>query len=214
MDIVCRASSRLLVDLPLCRDPDWMDLNKRFTLEVKASSSFRSTVAPLLRDEAQHGKDWPGRLNDVISWTFGVAAKKYPVVMVKAILMMIFVAIHTTTMMLTSTEGWSKSSVRELWKLDGFIEESFRLGLLLLMNRKAPYRYDPQSFDGFRFEKARSQEGEEHKHRHPGRFFVINEVKVLLARVLLRWRMDPKSGNLELSLAQTCPVPQAGSLIL
>ncbi|KIL55337.1 hypothetical protein M378DRAFT_173687, partial [Amanita muscaria Koide BX008] len=45
----------------------------------------------------------------------------------------------------------------------------------------------------------------------PGRFFVINEVKVLLARVLLKNDVKmadgqdaSKSGNLKLSLAQTC----------
>ncbi|KAM6503706.1 Cytochrome P450 [Amanita muscaria] len=299
MDIVCRASNRMLVGLPLCRDPDWMDLNKRFTLDmVKASivltvipATLRPAVAPFLRDvskgiergtkhieplikerlenEAQHGKDWPGRPNDIISWLFDVTRERprSTLRMVKAILMTNFAAIHTTTMTLTTlmyeltkhqeyirplreeietviaAEGWSKSSVRKMCKLDSFIKECLRLSDmgLLLMNRKAlkdftfrngmtipagsivsvPYLpvhtdtdnfTDPQTFDGFRFEKLRSQEGEELKHqlvttgvdyvlfghgRHgcPGRFFVVNEVKVLLAHVLLKYDVKMADGK-------------------
>ncbi|TFK98075.1 cytochrome P450 [Pterulicium gracile] len=33
-DIVCRISNRLFVGLPLCRDPDWMDLNIQFTIDA------------------------------------------------------------------------------------------------------------------------------------------------------------------------------------
>ncbi|KIL59590.1 hypothetical protein M378DRAFT_1001194 [Amanita muscaria Koide BX008] len=81
----------MIVGLPLYRDPDWMDLNKRFTLDTGNASiplivvppPCDLTVAPLLRDvprgigrgtkqleplikeraeqEAQHRKDWPGR---------------------------------------------------------------------------------------------------------------------------------------------------------
>ncbi|KIL58711.1 hypothetical protein M378DRAFT_170265 [Amanita muscaria Koide BX008] len=72
-------------------------------------------------------------------------------------------------------------------------------GSILSQCALSPNPHTTQSFDGFRFEKTRSQEAEEHKHelvttgvdcivfshgRHgcPGRFFV----KVLLARVLLK----------------------------
>ncbi|KIL56016.1 hypothetical protein M378DRAFT_17456 [Amanita muscaria Koide BX008] len=119
-----------------------------------------------------------------------------------------------------------------MWRLESFIKECLRLSDmdLLLITRKAlkdftfsngmtipagnivnvpcvPVHTD-MSFDDFRFEKTRSQEGEEHKHQHPWPFFVINEVKVLLARVLFKNDVKmadgqdaPKSGNLELSLA-------------
>ncbi|KIL58690.1 hypothetical protein M378DRAFT_15326 [Amanita muscaria Koide BX008] len=152
-------------------------------------------------------------------------AKKYPFVMVKAILMTNFVAIHTTTMTLTSSmltkhqeyiqplrkeikivgaaEGWSKSSVREMWKLDTHEPKSveglhFSNGMTNLAGSilNLPIHTQVSMALGL---KRRSQEGEEHKHelvttgvdyivfshgRHgcPGRFFI----KVLLARVLLK----------------------------
>ncbi|KAM6503806.1 Cytochrome P450, partial [Amanita muscaria] len=154
-----------------------------------------------------------------------------------------------------AAEGWSKSSAREMWKLESFIKEYLRHRssychgtFLLLIDRSISpvlilkdfavrdgmtipagstvnilYYRDPQSFDGFRCEKTRSQEGEEHKHQHvtagvdyirfghgrhgcPGRFFVKNEFKALLAHVLLKNDVKmagqdaPKSDNLELSL--------------
>ncbi|KAM6503735.1 hypothetical protein JOM56_000678, partial [Amanita muscaria] len=62
MDIVCRASNRMLVGLPLCRNSDWMKLNKSFTLDLVKSSIilgfvpaglrpilFSGIVVPLLR---------------------------------------------------------------------------------------------------------------------------------------------------------------------
>ncbi|KIL60253.1 hypothetical protein M378DRAFT_168265 [Amanita muscaria Koide BX008] len=71
---------------------------------------------------------------------------------------------------------------------------------------------NPDKFDGFRFERMRTQEGEEAKHqllslgvdyvlfghgRHacPGRFFVVNELKVMLARVLLNYDIKMVDGR-------------------
>ncbi|KAM6503777.1 Cytochrome P450 [Amanita muscaria] len=71
---------------------------------------------------------------------------------------------------------------------------------------------NPDKFDGFRFERLRAQEGEETKHqllslgvdyvlfghgRHacPGRFFVINEIKVMLAHLLLNYDIKMADGG-------------------
>lgn len=71
---------------------------------------------------------------------------------------------------------------------------------------------DPESFDGFRFEKMRSQEGENIKHQimslspdfilfgHgrqacPGRFFVANELKAMLAHALLKYDFKMANGR-------------------
>lgn len=32
--VVCRASNRVFVGLPLCRDLDWIDLNVEFAMDV------------------------------------------------------------------------------------------------------------------------------------------------------------------------------------
>ncbi|KAF8721159.1 hypothetical protein AX14_010511 [Amanita brunnescens Koide BX004] len=90
MDIVCRASNRMLVGLPLCRDPDYLELNKQFTIDLVKASYILNIVPPILKpfvkpflnvkqgvkrgmrhlgpivkereeQEARHGKDWAER---------------------------------------------------------------------------------------------------------------------------------------------------------
>ncbi|KAM6503791.1 Cytochrome P450 [Amanita muscaria] len=198
----------------------------------------RITVAPLLRDNVlkrrrNTGKTGQGEPLEVRRHEG--AAKKYPFVMVKAILVTNFVAIHTTTMTLASPiRRWSKSSAREMWKLDGFIKESpavygsssveglhFSNGMTTPAGSIVNVPYRPVHTDttlrvsmalGLKGRAAIGQEGEEHKHqlvtagvgyilfshgRHgcPGRFFVINEVKVLLARVLLKNNVKMADGQ-------------------
>ncbi|KAM5451861.1 hypothetical protein MaudCBS49596_003689 [Microsporum audouinii] len=63
---------------------------------------------------------------------------------------------------------------------------------------------NPEKFDGFRFERLRASEGNEHKyqatsigleslsfglgtHACPGRFFAINEIKILLAHLIMNY---------------------------
>ncbi|KAK7446303.1 hypothetical protein VKT23_014509 [Stygiomarasmius scandens] len=40
MQIVCRTSNRLFVGLPLCRDPDWINLNIQFTIDVMKAAQI------------------------------------------------------------------------------------------------------------------------------------------------------------------------------
>ncbi|KAK0448919.1 cytochrome P450 [Desarmillaria tabescens] len=98
LQIVCRASNRMFVDLPLCRNRDYIDLNINFTVNVTAYAHvlnlFPSFLKPILgsiftprrnatakmekflgetirerlRQDDLYGKDWPGKPNDVISW--------------------------------------------------------------------------------------------------------------------------------------------------
>jgi cytochrome P450 len=96
--IVCRIHSRLSVGLPLCRDPDYVDIFKQFTGSVAnnaaiinlfpsflrpiagriftpAPSSIRralKSLGPMIQDrldkEKEYGGDWPGKPNDLITW--------------------------------------------------------------------------------------------------------------------------------------------------
>ncbi|KAF8913740.1 cytochrome P450 [Gymnopilus junonius] len=98
MQIVCRTSNRLYVGLPLCRDPDYMELNQQFTIDVieggriinmfplflkpivgriltkvpkrieKAVSHVGSLFAEQLEQERLHGKNRPNKPNNLISW--------------------------------------------------------------------------------------------------------------------------------------------------
>lgn len=91
---------------------------------------------------------------------------------------------------------------------------------------------DPTTFDGFRFAKLREEPGSEHKYQFatagpdslsfgygpqacPGRFFASNEIKVLLAHLLLHYEFklegDKRPDNIihELSI-----LPNMGVKIL
>jgi len=187
--------------------------------------------------------------------------------LVKAVLLINFAAIHTTTMALThllyelatrpeyvqplrdeveeviKQEGWTKSAASKLRKLDSFIKETMRLSefSIFITHRKVlkdftfsngmtipvgctvtlpftgintdPEHYsDPETFDGFRFERMREQEGEDLKHQFvtldleymlfghgnhvcPGRFFAAMELKYMLAHVLLNYDVKMANGQ-------------------
>ncbi|KIJ13791.1 hypothetical protein PAXINDRAFT_80408 [Paxillus involutus ATCC 200175] len=96
--VVCRTSNRIFVGLPLCRDPDWIDLNIQFTLDVVKGgviiklfpkflaplvARFMTNVpasarrgmkhlGPIIEERRKHleeyGKDWADKPNDFLSW--------------------------------------------------------------------------------------------------------------------------------------------------
>ncbi|KAF5374236.1 hypothetical protein D9758_004728 [Tetrapyrgos nigripes] len=98
MRIVCRTTNRLFVDLPLCRESDYMRLNIEFTVDVfkaariinlfpdllkpiagnlltpisKAVRQARRHLEPMIQErldqDDQYGKNWAGRPNDLLSW--------------------------------------------------------------------------------------------------------------------------------------------------
>ncbi|KDR66030.1 hypothetical protein GALMADRAFT_162272 [Galerina marginata CBS 339.88] len=98
MKIVCRTSNRLFVGAPLCRNPDYRELNEQFTIDVFMSAQFINLfpkilkplvgrylskvpasikravfhVGPLiehqLEQEEKYGKNWPDKPNNLISW--------------------------------------------------------------------------------------------------------------------------------------------------
>ncbi|KAL5531375.1 hypothetical protein ACEPAG_4252 [Sanghuangporus baumii] len=97
-NVVCRTSNRIFVGLPLCRDPDYIDLNINHTIDIMKTvftlirvpeilrpiiSPFVSTaprnirrgmrlLGPVLEERfrlyEENGDDWPGKPVDMISW--------------------------------------------------------------------------------------------------------------------------------------------------
>lgn len=183
MRIVSRITNRAFVGLPLCRDPDYRQLNIQFTIDVFGAAiivnRFPNWMKPMiatyltntsrklkqginhlkpileerLAKEAEFGKDWPGKPNDLISWLIDDAPKDQKTIRHLAIRVMLIniAAIHTTSMAFTSAlynlvarpaimeelreeiepvieeEGWSKNAMSRLRKLDSFLKESLRL---------------------------------------------------------------------------------------
>ncbi|KAG6901631.1 hypothetical protein C0995_009799 [Termitomyces sp. Mi166 len=176
------------------RNPDYRDLNVEFTVDViraaqtinmfpgvlrpfagryftnvesqiqRAMSHLRPLIEERLEKEAEYGRDWPGRPNDLLSWLLDIAEGKQRTVrdLTMRILVINFAAIHTTSMAFTQIlfdlaanpsfvpalreevesvireEGLSKISFHKMVKLDSFIKESQRLGgnAAVVMQRK------------------------------------------------------------------------------
>ncbi|KAF8691943.1 hypothetical protein AX14_002699 [Amanita brunnescens Koide BX004] len=105
IDIVCRASNKMLVGSPLCREPDYLELNKQFITDFTNDFYIVNMVPPMLKpvikpflnirrgvkrgmrhlgplvkereeQEARYGKDWAERPNDVLSWLVEISKGK------------------------------------------------------------------------------------------------------------------------------------------
>ncbi|KAJ6627498.1 cytochrome P450 [Mycena sp. CBHHK59/15] len=182
MQIVCRTSNRLFVGLPLCREPDYIKLNVDFAMDVIISGQFinmlpaflRPTFGPLLsprkrilrraskhlapivaerlRKDAELGKKYVDKPNDLITWLMDAAQGEERTVpaLVQRVLFVNFAAIRTSTDTFThilydlaaypqhvqplreevqrvvQSEGWTKASLNKMYKVDSFLSESQR----------------------------------------------------------------------------------------
>ncbi|KAJ7454170.1 cytochrome P450 [Mycena latifolia] len=204
MQVVARTSNRLFVGLPLCREKEYLELAINHTISVVTrgqiiallpgllkpilgplisarKSSLRQGLkflGPLiderLEQELEHGRDWPDKPNDLISWLLENVEgqdRTTPSLTVR-ILGANMAAIHTSSMALTaalydlttypvhilpmreeaerviSEEGWSKAALSKMHKIDSFLRESQRLaggGDAISLKRKVVAK------DGFTF---------------------------------------------------------------
>ncbi|KAI6022896.1 hypothetical protein PISMIDRAFT_672792 [Pisolithus microcarpus 441] len=97
-EIVCRASNRVFVGLPLCRDPEWIEIASRFTIDLatdgitltmfpkflvpfvsrilpnaptsvkRATKLLDSTVKERFRCMRERGDEWSDKPNDILQW--------------------------------------------------------------------------------------------------------------------------------------------------
>ncbi|KAK0222715.1 cytochrome P450 [Armillaria nabsnona] len=185
LQIVCRASNRMFVGLPLCRNPDYLKLNIDFTIDVftcaqiinlfpsfmklivgfiftprrgataKTEKFLGQTIQERLHQEKTHGKDWPGKPNDMLSWlldaTNGDEERRTVRSLCTRMLLMNLTAIHTTSNTFTTAlyalaahpeyvetlrnevesvikeEGNTKAAMGKMNQLDSFLKEAQRL---------------------------------------------------------------------------------------
>ncbi|KAF8549777.1 cytochrome P450 [Imleria badia] len=101
--VVCRTSNRMFVGLPLCRDPDWIDLNIRYTIDVVKGAAIlilfpkllkpvaarlftnvhqnkqrgRKLIGPIIEERQnylnEYGDKWADKPNDFLSWLMEAA---------------------------------------------------------------------------------------------------------------------------------------------
>ncbi|KAK0452675.1 cytochrome P450 [Armillaria borealis] len=185
LQIVCRASNRMFIGLPICRDPDYVKLNIDFTIDVfvysriinlfprilkpilgsvftprrravaKMKKFLNETIQERLHQENTHGKDWPGKPNDLLSWmidaTRGKKERRTIQDLSTRILSLNVGAIHTTSMTFTialytlarhpecaetlraevesviKEEGCTKAAMGKMNQLDSFLKEAQRV---------------------------------------------------------------------------------------
>ncbi|KAI1793059.1 cytochrome P450 [Ganoderma leucocontextum] len=296
-ELVVRASGRVFVGLPLCRNKEYLGLALRFTTDVVQNRSHLAPlphflkpllghflnrpkktirqamkfIQPLINERRANmrelGEDWSDKPNDMLQWIIeeAILRKTTDHNIVERVFLVNFAAIHSSTTTITqalydiasmperipelreeietiiATDGWTKTAMGKMWKLDSVFKETLRchgLGLAGLI-RKAmkdvtlsdgtfipkgtllaaavdPMHHDesvyanPEVLDPFRFAKLREGEGEglrhqvvntsvnylpfgHGKHACPGRFFAANELKTMLAFIVLNY--DLKLGG-------------------
>ncbi|TFK91861.1 cytochrome P450 [Polyporus arcularius HHB13444] len=320
LKIVARASSRVFVGLPLCRNDDYLNLAIKFAVDLfkdlyilglapaslkfyasRCFSAARKTIRqsmthiqPLLDERRakmdMYGDDYPGKPKDMLQ---GILEKAIPrrspdSQITERIMSVNVAAIHTSSNGIShallhvaaapeymqplreeaegaiTTDGWTKTAMDKMWKIDSFLKESQRVNgvSLTAMTRKAmkdivladgtfvprgtlitaasyPTHHDEALyenalvFDPFRYARMRAAESEGMKHqfvhtsvdnisfghgRHacPGRFFAANELKAMLAYIVLNYDLKlptsgPRPDNLYFS-SNVIPPPVADIL--
>ncbi|PBK90650.1 cytochrome P450 [Armillaria gallica] len=169
LQIVCRATNRMFVGLPLCRNPEYIKLNINYAVEFfaflrimtiltqysKTEKFLGETIRERMHQQDVYGKDWPGKPNDLVSWLLDITyvdGKRRPVKdHCDRVLILNAGAIHATSMTLTTAlhalathpeyaetlrdeveaiineEGYTKSAMGKMSKLDSFLKEAQRL---------------------------------------------------------------------------------------
>jgi len=204
IQIVSRASNRVFIGLPACRNPDWTHLSIHFTEDVvqagntlsrfpsflhsiiskwqgvreaavkKAVRIIGPMVEERLRMFEQYGTKWPDKPNDMLSWLIDEATEDQRNVesLCLRLLFVNFAALHTSGMAftqalyylaaypeymeplreeveeVTTREGWGKSALGKLHKVDSFLKESARLNPAELISLKRKTLKDVTLSDG------------------------------------------------------------------
>ncbi|KAI0060022.1 cytochrome P450 [Artomyces pyxidatus] len=214
-----------------------------------------------------YGRDWADKPNDMLMWMMDAAQGEEQSIPNLSLEMLVlnFTAIHTSSTAFAhmlyhlaaepnhikplreevesviAADGWTKTSMGKMRKIDSFIRESQRLhgpghtsmarlaikpftfsngmtvpvGNLVACSSRGIHtdntKYpNADVFDGFRFSKMRETEATKYqmvstnpeylafghgKHACPGRFFVANELKLMLAHIIVSYDVTFEDGQ-------------------
>ncbi|KAI6152482.1 cytochrome P450 [Pisolithus tinctorius] len=171
--IVCRASNRVFVGLPLCRDPDWIDLNSQFAVDVATDANilnmfpkllvpFVSKILPntaagieraikhldpiikdRLRRMRDHGDEWSDKPNDILQWLIDEKQESTTRQLTLRVLTINFASIHTFTQALYNLAAYSQYKLTQLFGKHGWTKEA-----LALMHRVDSFLAETQRLEG------------------------------------------------------------------
>ncbi|KAF8552481.1 cytochrome P450 [Imleria badia] len=105
--VICRTTNRVFVGLPLCRNPDWIDLNirlaARFTKVPQGIMRAVKLLGPIIEERQkyvhEYGAMWDDKPNDLLSWLMEEAEgpELTPEHLTTRVLGVNFAAIHTSS---------------------------------------------------------------------------------------------------------------------
>ncbi|KAK7686510.1 hypothetical protein QCA50_010108 [Cerrena zonata] len=227
----------------------------------KGETFLNPLIEERLRRIDETGDAWPDKPDDLLQWSLedAVARGDKMDTVVRSILITNFAAIHTSSSSFTQAlytlaahpecikplreeieivikeEGWTKTALQKLRKLDSFMRENQRIngitsfsvmrvalqditlsngtlipvGTLMVApvfctHMDEENYHDASVFNPWRFSDMRDEDGENTKHhfvstssdyiafghgRHacPGRFFAVNELKAMMAHLLMNY---------------------------
>ncbi|KAI9463826.1 cytochrome P450 [Boletus coccyginus] len=178
--VICRTSNRIFVDLPLCHNPDWVDLNIRGAIDVVT-----------------------GGTNDLLSWLMEEAEglELTPECLTVRMLVVNFAAIHTSSNSFTQAlfylaanpqyiqplregvegiiekDGWLKDALCKMRKVDSFLKECQHLEGISIVSLARKALKDFKFSDGTFIPKgtsvavaSRSLHYDEHFYKNPELF--------------------------------------------
>ncbi|KAG6329900.1 hypothetical protein ID866_9189 [Astraeus odoratus] len=126
-EIVCRASNRVFVGMPLCRHPDWIDLNSQFAVDVMTDAFFLNMfpkflvplaanfvkntargieramrhLDPIIKQRqkymSDYGEEWTDKPNDMLQWLMDEKQEFTVKDLTTRFLTMNFASIHSTS---------------------------------------------------------------------------------------------------------------------
>ncbi|KAJ6511236.1 cytochrome P450 [Mycena vulgaris] len=190
IDIIARSTNRLFIGLPYCRNIEYLKFSVQNTVDIMVAAqvigmlpvALRPILAPLISRRKRnlkiaigylgplveeriamaqnHGPDWEGKPNDLISWLLEAAAPEQRTVpsIVTRVLSLNMAAIHTTSLTFTHAlydlaafpeyvpsmreeaaravrdAGWSTAALDNMYKIDSFLRESQRFNGIHIVN--------------------------------------------------------------------------------
>ncbi|KAJ7156129.1 cytochrome P450 [Mycena filopes] len=130
--LITRATSRIFVGLPVCQDPKYEAVCINFILEVLLPVSWRPSSSSLLANIPKRVNDGIKILRPIIEERLALAEQdidkeSLPNDMISWLIDKAQGPQRTEIEQVVEQEGWTKSGVAKMYKLDSFLKEASRM---------------------------------------------------------------------------------------
>ncbi|KAJ7828756.1 cytochrome P450 [Mycena olivaceomarginata] len=215
-------ANRLFVGLPLCRSPEWIELNIRYTIDTAVAGQLirmlpRSSdqmicsilgplftsrkrnlrqaeklLGPILQ-ERFNNHDSRGSNSDLVTWLLDASPPDGRTVpAIAERILAVNFGAIHTSSMVVATDGWTKAAIGRMHKVDSFLRESQRMNGLGIRQRGAGSLF-MHSVITTSMDYLAFGHG---RHACPGRFFAAMELKAMLAHVIINYDVKFESSTM------------------